>query len=406
MPRYRYKAVAPGGTIEEGQMDGADEAFVIRALQSAGYLPIRAARAAQAWRRPLHWLRSRRNSLKPEQLLTFTHDLALLLRTGLPLDHALHLIGELSDDHAEQNLIEMLEDALRSGRSFSTALENSPVADFPSFYTALVRAGEAGGTLEPTLARLHEYLERSQALRRAVQAALVYPSLLLIVSLVSVLTLLVFVVPQFGQLLADSGQPMPASTQMVMFASELLRGYWWLGIGFMAAVALLLHRQLSLPESRARIDDLLLRMPVCGDLIRRLETARFTRALGTLMQNGVPVLAGVDIAAATFSNRILHASMPAIVESLKQGRGMARQLAAIGQFPRLAVQLIRIGEESGQLDSMLLRSADILDAEIKQRIQSLISILEPALIVILGLVIAGILMSILAAILGMNDIAL
>jgi general secretion pathway protein F len=174
----------------------------------------------------------------------------------------------------------------------------------------------------------------------------------------------------------------------------------------MLAAAALLRRYLTREQNRARIDRMLLRLPLLGDLIRRLDVARFTRALGTLLQNGVPLLACVDIAGAALSNRTLCATLPTVIDSLKQGRGMAMPLLATGQFPRLTVQLIRIGEESGQLDSMLLRSADILDTEIKQRIQSLISILEPALIVVLGIVIAGILMSILTAILGMNDIAL
>lgn len=406
MPTYRYKAVAPGGTLEEGQMDGADETFVIHALQAAGYLPIRAGRAAQAWRRPLELLSVWRDAFKPQQLVTFTHDLALLLRAGLPLDHALHLIGELTGDPTERRVIDGLEAALRNGNALSAALAASIEAGFPPFYIALVRAGEAGGTLEPTLMRLHEYLERGQALRRAVRTALIYPALLLSVSVLSVLILLVFVVPQFGQLLADSGQPVPTSTQLVLSASESLRNHGWLVLGFMVAAAALLRRYLTREQNRARIDRALLRLPLLGDLIRRLDVARFTRALGTLLQNGVPLLAGVDIAGAALSNRTLCATLPTVIDSLKQGRGMAMPLLATGQFPRLAVQLIRIGEESGQLDSMLLRSADILDTEIKQRIQSLISILEPALIVVLGIVIAGILMSILTAILGMNDIAI
>lgn len=403
MPSFHYKAVAPGGTIEEGRMDGADADVVIRALQAGGYLPIRATRSGSR----LHWPRLRRRARRfaPRRLIALTHDLAVLLRAGLPLDQTLHMIGELSDDADTHALVAELETALRNGAALSAALQARPDA-FPRFYIALVRAGEAGGNLEPTLTRLHDYLERSQALRHSVQSALIYPALLVTVSLLSVAVLLAFVVPQFAQLLADSGQPAPPATRAVLLASELLRGYGWTLPVLAAIAAALLRRRLENPAGRAAADRLLLRLPLVGDLIRRLETARFTRTLGTLLHNGVPLLAGVHTAAEVFGNRTLAACVPDLCESLKQGRGLAAPMLACGQFPRQVVQLIRVGEESGQLDAMLLRVADLLDAEIGQRIQRLMTLLEPALIVVLGIVIAGILFSILSAILGMNDIAL
>lgn len=403
MPSFHYKAVAPGGAIEEGRMDGADEGAVIRALQAGGYLPIRASRTATrlAWQ----GLRRRRRRIDPVRLTAMTHDLAVLLRAGLTLDHALRMVGDQNDDADTHSLVMELETALRNGASLSAALQERPDA-FPRFYIALVRAGEAGGNLEPTLTRLHDYLQRSLSLRHSVRSALIYPALLVTVALVSVAVLLAFVIPQFAQLLADSGQPVPPATRVVLFASDLLRGYWWaLPLTAVAAAALLRHR-LATPAGRAAADRLLLRLPVLGDLIRQIEVARFARALGTLLQNGVPLLAGVSTAAEVFANRILAATVPELGESLKQGRGLAGPMLACGQFPRQMVQLVKVGEESGQLDVMLVRVADLLDAEVGQRIQRLMTLLEPALIVALGIVIAGILFSILSAILGMNDIAL
>lgn len=403
MPRFRYKAVAPGGTLEEGEMDGADEAVVVRSLQAAGYLPIRAAPADRRLRLRLPVRRAWH--ITPRQLAAFTHELAALLRAGLTLDHALSLMAGLCDDAGMRHLVAELEAALRNGSSLSAALQQHPTV-FPAYCIALVRAGEAGGTLEPTLARLHEHLERSQALRQDVRAALTYPALLLAVSLASVAVLLIFVVPQFARLLADSGQSAPPAMQALLTVSALLGDWGWTLPLAAAAAAVAVRRRVTTPAGRAAADHMLLRLPLVGDLVRRLEVARFARTLGTLLQNGVPLLAGVNGAADVFANRALAATVPGLAESLRQGRGLAAPMLASGEFPSLAVQLIGIGEESGQLDVMLLRVADMLDDEIRRRIRQLLTLLEPALIVVLGIVIAGILYAILSAILGMNDIAL
>lgn len=402
MPSFHYKALTAAGAIEEGRREGADEDAVIRALQADGYLPIHAGRAVprMAWPR----LRGRDRRLAPERLTSLTHDLAVLLRAGLPLDHALHLLGEQSPPGDARARALELETALRNGASLSSALQNRP-DDFPGYYIALVRAGEAGGNLEAMLARLHAYLERSQTLRHNVRAALIYPTLLLSVALASVAVLLAFVVPQFAQLLADSGQPVPPATRAVLLASELLRGYGWVIPLAALATAAVLRRRLATPAGRAAADRLLLRLPLLGAMIRHIEVARFARTLGTLLQNGVPLLAGVNTAAAVFANRAIAGVVPELSASLKQGGGLAGPMLASGLFPQQAVQLIKVGEESGRLDDMLVRVADILDGETERRIQKLMALLEPALIVALGCVVAGILFSILSAILSMNDIA-
>lgn len=405
MPRFHYKAVTPGGNLEEGEMDGADEAVVIRSLQAAGYLPIRAARADHRLRLRLRLPARRAWRIAPRQLAAFTHELAALLRAGLTLDHALSLMAGLYDDAGMRRLVVELEAALRNGSSLSAALQQYPVV-FPSYYVALVRAGEAGGTLEPTLARLHEHLDQSQALCQDVRAAFTYPALLLAVSLASVAVLLVFVVPQFARLITDSGQSAPPAMQALLTVSALLGDWGWTLPLAAAAAASAVRRRVKTPAGRTAADRMLLRLPLIGDLVRRLEVARFARTLGTLLQNGVPLLAGVNSAADVFVNRALAAAVPGLAESLRQGRGLAAPMLACGEFPSLAVQLIGIGEESGQLDTMLLRVADMLDDEIRRRIRQLLTLLEPALIVVLGMVIAGILYAILSAILGMNDIAL
>ncbi|MFO7553081.1 MAG: type II secretion system F family protein [Haliea sp.] len=401
MPSFHYKAVGPGGAVEEGRMDGMDEAAIIQKLRDGGYIPIRASRAGTGFR--LSYIGQSKWKLSPQRLTAITHDLAALLRAGLTLDKALQLIRDLSENEAERGLVLGLEDALRNGNTFSAALQERP-GMFPGFYAAMVRAGEAGGNLEPTLARLYSYLERSQALRSDIRSALIYPALLLTVSLASVAVLLVFVVPQFAQLLSDSGQPVPPATQAVLFASELLRGYWWTVPVLLSLAIVFLRRRLATPAGRSAADRLVLRLPVVGDVVRRQEVARFARALGTLQQNGVPLLSGVRTAGEVFTNRALAATVSDLAENLKQGRGLSGPMQASGQFPNQVVQLVKVGEESGQLEAMLLRIADLLDADIGRRIQRLMTMLEPILIVGMGVVIAGILFSILSTIMGLNDI--
>lgn len=406
MPTYHYKAVAPGGILEEGRMEAEDARSVIHSLQATGYLPIRADSTERTWRWARLRARARQQTLKAPRIAAFTHDLAMLLRSGLPLDQSLRLMAGLAADAQEQQIVKEIETALHAGRPLSAALAEERSHSFPPLYTAMVRAGEAGGTLDATLTRLHEHLEHGQTLRRSVRSALIYPTLLLGISLLSVLMLLLFVIPEFGQLLADSGQPVPASTRIVVSFSEMLRAHGWIAALALLAGAVLLRHRLRQPQSRERIDALLLRTPLIGELIRHLDAARFTRTLGVLLQNGVPLLSAVDTAGAVIANHTLRATLPSLADSLKHGRGLAEPLVKAGQFPRLSVQLIRIGEESGRLDEMLLRCADILDTELRQRLQNLIAVLEPALIVVLGIVIAGILMSLLTAILGMNDLAM
>ena len=401
MPRYNYKAVSPGGTVEEGQMEGVDEAVVIRSLRDGGYIPIRARRAGTGLRLPQ--LRQHKPGLAPQRMAAMTHDLAVLLRAGLTLDNALRLIGDLCEGEPERGLVLGLENALRQGKSFSMALQDLPGV-FPGFYVALVRAGEAGGNLETTLERLHSYLERSQALRSSVQSALIYPALLLVVSLVSVAVLLAFVVPQFAQLLADSGQLLPPVTQAVLFAGELMRAHWWMLPLLAVIAAYLLRRSMASTAGRFALDHFLLHLPVVGEIVLRQEVARFARALGTLLQNGVPLLSGVSTAGDVFTNRVLASTVSGLVESLKEGSGLSKPMSTSSLFPNQVVQLVKVGEESGQLETMLLRVADLLDADIGRRIQRLMTLLEPILIVVLGVVIAGILFSILSTIMGLNNI--
>lgn len=406
MTLYRYKAVTTDGELLEGEMEGSDQAAVIAQLQGSGCIPIRAKPVGRrhfglSLRRTLPQL----HRIGRRELAVFTQELSSLLHAGLPLDRALQVMIEVADDTRVRNLTSDIQEAVRGGAAFSEALE-AHENTFSRFYVSMVRAAEAGGTLDQGLARLVEYLERSKALRDSVLSALIYPSILVAVSSASLLIILTYVVPQFTQLFTDAGRALPVSTRVVVGTAALLRDYWWLLAMSVIALAFYLRSLLTSNSGRYRWDRLLLRVPILGELIRRMDMARLSRSLGTLLASGVPLLAGLSIVKDVLSNRVLSDALDVAADTLKAGRSLAAQLMSTGLFPALGLQMIKVGEETGRLDEMLLRVADIYDREVATAIQRMLALLEPILIVGLGLVIAGIIMSILVAIISINELPL
>jgi general secretion pathway protein F len=299
--------------------------------------------------------------------------------------------------------LERVQEKVRGGSSLADALEAQGA--FSRFYLNMIRAGEAGGALEVVLKRLTEFLERSQALRETVTSALIYPIILLSVSALSVIILLTFVVPQFQQLFADAGRALPLATQIVIAVGDGFRHYWWVGAMLIVLLVAILRQQLSQPVSRARWDRWFLSLPLFGDFIAKVETARLSRTLGTLLGNGVSLLNALTIVRETLTNQVLATALGEVAEHVKTGRGLAEPLLEAGSFPKLAVQMIRVGEETGQLQEMLLQVADTYDGEVQTAVKRMLTLLEPALILGLGVIIAGIIMSILVAILSLNELA-
>lgn len=406
MPLYRYKAVAADGELLQGEMEGSDQAAVIAKIQSSGYIPIRAKPVSNHHFGFLfHRKLLRPHRIARRELAVFTQELSSLLHAGLPLDRALQTMIEVTDDSHSRSLTSNIQEAVRGGAAFSEALE-AHKNTFSRFYVSMVRAAEAGGMLHLGLARLVEYLERSKALKDSVLSALIYPGILVAVSSVSLLIILTYVVPQFTQLFADAGRALPVSTRVVISAAALLRDYWWLLVMSAIALALYLRSLLANASGRYRWDRLLLHLPIVGELIRRMDMARFSRSLGTLLASGVPLLAGLSIVKDIVSNRVLSDTLDVAADTLKAGRSLAEQLMSTGLFPALGLQMIKVGEETGRLDEMLLRVADIYDREVATAIQRMLALLEPVLIVGLGLVIASIIMSILVAIISINELPL
>jgi general secretion pathway protein F len=327
----------------------------------------------------------------------------MLLQSGLPLDRALSILGSLSAEGPVRRLVERILDQVRGGASLAEALEAQGEA-FPSFYSGMVRAGEAGGALEVVLERLADTLERAQALRESVKSALIYPMLVVILAIGALVIMMTLVIPNFRPLFEESGAAMPLLTQIVIGISDFVRDFWW---GLAGALALLVYgvrRHNATPAGRLRWDRWLVSLPLLGDLILKLEVARLARTLGTLLANQVNVLNAVSMALGTLGNRAVGDSLSELRGRLAKGEGFAVPLAEAGVFPVLAVQLIQVGEESGQLDGMLLRVADIYDEEVKRTIDRILALLIPVIIMVLGVVIALMIGSIVMAIMSSYDL--
>lgn len=406
MPVFRFEAVDAAGEIRAEEIMAASQDEVILKLRDQGLLPLVVEEAnSDGLSRILNIsLLGGRQRVSQKHIGLITQQLAQLLKAGLPLDRALTVLISVNNEPKVQKLLTRIQEAVRGGSGLADALE-AQSGVFTRLYLNMVRAGEAGGSLEVVLERLADFLERSKALKDTVTSALIYPLILLLVAGASVVILLTYVVPQFQTLFDDAGEALPLATQIVIGLGEGVRRYWWLGVVLLAGSILFFRQQFSQIETRYRWDRLALRTPLIGDLIAKVETARLARTLGTLLRNGVPLLSALGIVREIIANQVLSQSLGAVAENLKAGQGLAEPLLKQQVFPPLAIHMIRVGEETGQLDAMLLQVADTYDGEVQTTVKRLLSLLEPILILGLGLIIAGIIMSILVAIISINDLA-
>ena len=404
MPLFKYKAINSVGETEEHIRDASDEQTLILALQSEGYIPIKVAPATGRSFLGLS-LGGQQNKLSQKDIALFTGELATLLESGLPLDKSLSVLIDLCDDNELlAKLIGKVLEKVKGGSSLADALEKQ-VGIFSKFYLNMLRAGEAGGNLGDVLTRLSEYLERTQELKDKVSTALIYPAILMVVSLVSLFVMLTYVVPQFTEMFESSGKELPLPTQIVVGLSEWLKNYWWLLVGAVILASSYMKFQMADPVRKKVWDRLFLRLPLVGNVILSKETANFSRTLGTLLGNGVSILSAMVIVRETIDNLVMADAIQDAEEQLKQGKHMYDALLDKDIFPKMALQMVKMGEETGRLEEMLLRVATMYDKQLRISIERLLALLEPAVIVTLGVMIGGIIASILLAILSVNDLA-
>ncbi|PPD50611.1 MAG: general secretion pathway protein GspF [Methylobacter sp.] len=404
MPLFTYKAINALGETEEGLRDAPDEAQLIAALQAENYIPIKVSTASS--RSFLGFgLGAKQNKLSQKDILLFTGELATLLESGLPIDKSLIVLMDLTEDNERlTKLISRVLEKVKGGTSLADALEMQ-AGIFSKFYLNMIRAGEAGGGLGEVLNRLGEYLESSQELKDTVSTALIYPAILLVMSLASVFIMLTFVVPQFTEMFESAGKDLPVSTQIVVGMAEWLQSYWWALLGIFFGVSSYMKFQMADPVRKKVWDGRFLKLPLFGEVLLNKETANISRTLGTLLGNGVSIIAAMVIVRETVDNLVIAAAIGETEEQLKQGKHLSDALLEKAIFPKMAMQMVKMGEETGRLEEMLLRVATIYDKQLRVAIQRMLALLEPALIITLGLMIAGIIVSILLAILSVNDLA-
>ena len=400
MTLFAYKALTPAGEQLEGQMDAASRDEVIKKIQAAGNIPVTAKELSSGF--SLENLLASRNTVSQKQIGEFTDQLSTLLSSGMPLERSLSVMIDLIADEKLRIMVEQVRDKVRGGGTLSDALQEQNV--FTNMYTNMVRAGEMGGTLEVTLMRLADYMARAKELKDSVISAMIYPTILFLLAGGSLFILLGNVVPSFKPMFEDAGVELPGVTQLVLNIAELVQNYWWVIILAMVAVFAAVRQKLKEPEFKLAWDRKMLNLPLFGALYTRVDIARFTRTLGTLVDSGVPLLAGLTIAKKVINNTLLLQIVTEASEKVKHGEPLAAGLEKSKEFPRLAQQLISVGEETGKLNEMLLKTADTYDVEVKTAIDRMISLLVPVVVLSLAALIFFIIFAILVAMLSMNDL--
>lgn len=395
MATFSYRATTLDGAIVEGIIDAADERAVIERLRSTGVIPLKVAAPKEGLKKKFS-LRSSKGDL-----LTFTTELSALLGAGLPIDRSLNILSEISENKEMNKIIQSILRSIREGSSFSDALARHPKL-FPKIYVNMIRAGEAGGVLDVVLDKLNEFLESSKELKDTIMSAMIYPTILTLAGGISIIFLLTFVLPKFSVIFAELGTSLPLSTQIVLAASGFIKSFWWALIAAATAGWLIFRKSIKSPAGRYRWDHFKLKL--LGDVVRKVETARFTRTLGTLLKSGVPLLQALNNSKDIINNQVIASAIDKVSRGAKEGKGIANPLAEARVLPPLALSMIKVGEETGQLDVMLLKVASTYEKGLRIAIRRFVSFLEPAMILGMGLVIGFIVVSMLMAIFSITEL--
>ncbi|MGA2075776.1 MAG: type II secretion system F family protein [Terriglobia bacterium] len=401
MPEFSYRAIKGTGELVQGTLVAETEPALLAQLRRMGCMPIRVS--AKDGATGVSWSLLKRRGTSSADRLTFARQLATLVRAGVPLDRSLSLCRDLAEKPALGAVIGATLKELRSGQSLANSLAANP-RFFPPLYVAMVRAGEASGTLPAVLDRLVEFEEFSAELRGYLISALIYPMVLLGVGSVAIAFLLGFVVPRFAQIFEEAGKELPLPTQILMDVSQAFRDYGWIAALVIVVAFLLFTRWVRTESGRLRWDQWRLKAPLLGDVTLKLEIARFAKTMGTLLNQAVPIISALRLTREVLSNRRVAAAVEPLIQGVKRGQGLAGPLAETGMFPALATQLMTLGEQTGKLDSMLLELAAIYDREVRVATKRLVALVEPAVILAMGLVVGTIVISTLLAIVSINEV--
>lgn len=418
MPEFVWRAATAAGKVEEGRLSAASTALALKQLRGQGLTPLSiddagnvpaltprtgAVDAPGGFSPPK--VRRAKGPVTASDVLALTSELAIMLRAGLALDNALRVLIDMSHKSSVGILVQGILDAVKGGTPLSRALAAHREL-FGDFYINMIRSGEASGQMSAVLERLVEHMERQRALRESVVSATIYPAILLGVAVLSLIAMLGFVVPQFEKLFTDMGDALPLPTRVVMVMGRAFTQYGLVLGGLVVGVGVLVLRWFKSPAGRQWWQARLLGLPLVGRLALKYQLTLFSRSLGTLLGNGVPMLTALHIATETVGNTVLQQALSRVVPIVKEGGKVVQAITATGIFAPLAINLIRVGEETGRIGPMMLELSNILNREVEIGIKRLLTLVEPILILVLGVLIAAIIVSILLGILSINDLAI
>ncbi len=383
MPVFNYTARTLTGELQSGSIDLPSENDVVAHLRKNRMIVVKVQQAPKDIK-----LTAFQKGVTTRDIVIFTRQFATMINSGLPLVQALDILAEQSENKALKDVTKQVVYDVESGHTLADALRKHPKA-FTELYVNMVAAGEAGGILDTILLRLAVFMEKNDALVRKVKGAMIYPAVIFTVAGLAIVILLIFVIPVFQDMFAGIGQRLPLPTLIVIGASSFLQSFWWAMIlaGFLIFFGT--RRYYATPQGKLNIDRLLLNVPVLGDLIRKSAVSRFTRTLGTLIASGVSILDGLEITAKTAGNRVIHDAVMESRASIAGGETIAAPLQKSKVFPPMVISMIAVGEQTGGLDEMLSKIADFYDEEVDAAVEALLSLMEPVMIVVLGVIVGG-----------------
>ena len=385
MPVFRYTGKTRAGAPQRGEIEASDRASATAVLRQRQILVTSIRPKSKELQIKIPGLGSK---ITEQEVVIFTRQFATMIEAGLPLVQCLDILARQAENKEFARVIGQVKTDVESGDSFSDALRKHPRV-YSDFYVNMVEAGETGGILDTILARLAAYMEKASALKSQVKGAMIYPAVIIGIAIIVVVFLLLYVIPVFADMFASFGGTLPAPTRFVMFLSDLVKDYILYVIPLVGVLIWLFKRFYKTEKGRLTVDTLLLKLPVFGPLIQKVAVAKFTRTLGTLVSSGVPIIDGLEITARTAGNKVVEGAVLSIISSIKEGQTIAEPLGRQAIFPPMVVQMIEVGENAGALDAMLNKIADFYDQEVDTAVAALTKLMEPMLMVFLGVVIGG-----------------
>ena len=386
MPIYKWEGKTAKGALKKGEMEAPNEAAIRIHLRQQSIVPTKISSKAKDINIPLPFFKPK---VQQRSVAVFTRQLATMIDAGLPLVQSLEVLSSQQENKLFKSIIREIREDVEGGSTFAGALKKHPVT-FNELYTNLVVAGEEGGILDTILGRLATYIEKAEALKKKVKSALIYPATIVTVAVAVVIILMVFVIPVFETMFQSAGQALPLPTVIVLKISRIIKSSFYIIIPAIIALIFLFKRYYKTDGGRALVDRILLKLPVFGPLFRKIAVARFSRTLGTLVSSGVPILDGLSIVSRTAGNRAIETAIMNARASIREGETIAEPLGRSGHFPAMVIQMIAVGESTGALDSMLSKIAEFYEDEVDVAVSNLTSLLEPLLMMFLGVVIGGV----------------